>query len=39
VVSLDGVVETTEQRARAETLARDVKGVQRVVNNLQIEKR
>jgi hyperosmotically inducible protein len=33
VVSLGGVVETAEQRAR------DVKGVQRVVNNLQIEKR
>ena len=39
VVSLTGVVETPEDRARAERLARDVDGVQRVANNLQIEKR
>lgn len=37
VVSLNGVVETAAQRARAERLARQVDGVIRVNNNLQIQ--
>lgn len=37
VVSLNGVVETEAQRARAERLARQVDGVIRVNNNLQIQ--
>ena len=39
VVSLNGVVETAAQRARAERLARQVDGVIRVNNNLQIQNR
>ena len=39
VVSLNGVVETAAQRARAERLARQVEGVVRVNNNLQIQTR
>jgi hyperosmotically inducible periplasmic protein len=39
VVSLNGTVETPEQRARAEQLARRVDGVRRVVNNLQVARR
>jgi hyperosmotically inducible protein len=39
VVSLNGVVETPEQRARAEQLAMEASGVKRVVNNLQVQKR
>lgn len=35
-VYLDGVVDTAEQRARAEDLARRADGVQTVVNNIQI---
>lgn len=37
-VYLNGVVETPEQKARAEALARQVQGVRKVVNNLQVQK-
>ncbi len=36
VVALNGVVDTPADRARAEALARQVRGVDRVVNNLQV---
>ena len=39
VVSLNGVVESAEQKARAEQIARGVSGVKNVVNNLQVQKR
>ena len=39
VVSLNGVVETAEQRARVAELAREVKGVKSVKNNLQVQKK
>lgn len=39
VVNLSGVVETEAQRARADRLARQVEGVVKVNNNLQIEDR
>lgn len=39
VVSLNGVVESAEQRARAEQIARGVSGVKSVVNNLQVQQR
>ena len=39
VVSLNGVVESPEQKSRAEQLASRVDGVRKVVNNLQIQKR
>ncbi len=39
VVSLNGVVESTEQKERAEQLAMEVSGVRRVDNNLQIQRR
>jgi hyperosmotically inducible periplasmic protein len=39
VVSLNGVVESAEQRARIEELAREVKGVRSVKNNLQVQKK
>ena len=39
VVALNGVVESGEQKTRAEQLARRVDGVRNVVNNLQIQKR
>jgi hyperosmotically inducible periplasmic protein len=39
VVSLNGVVESPEHRARAEQLAMHVSGVRRVDNNLQIQSR
>ena len=39
VVSLNGVVASEQDRARAEQLASQVGGVKRVINNLQIEKR
>jgi hyperosmotically inducible protein len=39
VVSLNGIVPTAEQKARAEQLARRVGGVKDVVNNLQVEKK
>jgi hyperosmotically inducible protein len=38
VVSLNGTVETPEEKARAEQLARRVDGVKRVVNNLQVKR-
>ena len=38
VVSLNGVVESTEQRARAEQIARGVSGVRGVTNNLQVQR-
>jgi len=39
VVSLNGVVETPEQKARAQQLASQVSGVRDVKNNLQIQKK
>ena len=39
VVSLNGVAETAEQRARVENVTRQVDGVRGVNNNLQIEKK
>lgn len=39
VVALNGMVETPEQKARAEQLASRVSGVKKVVNNLQISRR
>jgi osmotically-inducible protein OsmY len=38
VVSLNGVVATDSDRARAEQLAAQVGGVRRVINNLQIQR-
>jgi osmotically-inducible protein OsmY len=38
VVSLSGVVESAEQKSRAEQLALQVSGVRRVENNLQIQR-
>jgi osmotically-inducible protein OsmY len=37
-VYLTGNVESAEQKARAERIANEVKGVRSVVNNLQIQK-
>ncbi len=37
IVLLSGVVQTSAQRARAEDLAKQVNGVKRVRNNLQIQ--
>ncbi|MGH7844113.1 MAG: BON domain-containing protein [Candidatus Binatia bacterium] len=39
VVYLSGVVDSEEQRSRAEQLARQVGGVRTVVNNLQVQRR
>jgi hyperosmotically inducible protein len=39
VVYLNGTVESAQQKARAEQLAGQVKGVKKVVNNLQIAQR
>jgi hyperosmotically inducible periplasmic protein len=39
VVSLNGVVETPEQKARAQQLASEVSGVRDVKNNLQVQKK
>jgi hyperosmotically inducible periplasmic protein len=39
VVTLNGIVETADQKARAEQLASRVKGVKGVKNNLQIQKK
>lgn len=39
IVSLNGVVESAEQRARAQELASQVNGVNKVVNNLQVQKK
>ena len=38
VVSLTGVVESAEQKARAQQIAMDVSGVRQVDNNLQVQK-
>ena len=38
VVSLNGPVESAEQRARAEQIAKGVGGVKRVINNLQVQR-
>lgn len=38
-VYLNGTVETAEQKAKAEQLAWQAKGVKNVVNNLQVQKR
>src|SRR5207247_3383387 len=37
-VYLNGTVESAEQRARAEQIAREAKGVHNVVNNLQVQR-
>ena len=37
VVTLNGVVQTVEEKSRAESLARMVEGVSKVNNNLQIQ--
>jgi hyperosmotically inducible protein len=39
VVYLNGSVESTEQKTRAEQLANEANGVKRVVNNLQVQRR
>ena len=39
VVTLNGVVESAEQRARVEALTRQVDGVRGVNNNLQVQKK
>ena len=39
VVSLNGVVESSEQKSRAEQLATQVSGVRKVDNNLQVQKK
>ncbi len=36
-VYLNGVVPSTEHKIRAEQIARDVRGVNQVVNNLQVQ--
>lgn len=38
VVALNGTVESAEQRARAEQIARGVGGVKSVINNLQVQR-
>ena len=38
-VSLNGVVETPEQKARAQELASQASGVNSVINNLQVQKK
>lgn len=37
IVTLNGVVRTAEEKSRAEALARQVEGVSKVNNNLQIQ--
>jgi hyperosmotically inducible periplasmic protein len=39
VVTLNGIVESADQRTKAEQLARQVSGVKSVRNNLQVEKK
>jgi hyperosmotically inducible protein len=39
VVALNGVVESAEQKRRAEELAKQVDGVRRINNNLQVQRR
>ena len=36
VIQLSGTVESPEQRARAEAVAREVRGVRRVMNGLEV---
>jgi hyperosmotically inducible protein len=38
-VSLNGVVESPDQKARAQDIASQVGGVNRVINNLQVQKK
>jgi len=38
-VSLNGVVESSDQKARAQELASQVNGVNKVINNLQVQKK
>ena len=38
VVSLNGTVESAEQRARVEQITRGVSGVKGVINNLQVQR-
>jgi hyperosmotically inducible protein len=38
-VSLNGVVESADQKARAQDLASQVSGVNKVINNLQVQKK
>lgn len=38
-VSLNGVVESSDQKARAQELALQVNGVNRVINNIQVQKK
>jgi osmotically-inducible protein OsmY len=38
VVTLNGIVESADQKAKAEQLARQVGGVKSVKNNLQVQK-
>jgi len=39
VVTLNGIVESADQKAQAEQLARQVGGVKSVKNNLQVQKK
>lgn len=39
IVALNGVVESADQKARAEELAKQVEGVKKVDNRLQIQKK
>lgn len=39
VVSLNGVVESADQKTRAQELASQAGGVKKVVNNLQVQKK
>lgn len=39
VVTLNGIVQSADQKTKAEQLARQVGGVRSVRNNLQVEKR
>jgi hyperosmotically inducible periplasmic protein len=39
VVHLNGIVDSSDQKARAQELAQRVKGVKKVVNNLQVARR
>ncbi|MPZ76899.1 MAG: BON domain-containing protein [Deltaproteobacteria bacterium] len=39
VVSLNGVVDSADQKTRAQELASQVNGVKKVINNLQVQKK
>jgi hyperosmotically inducible protein len=39
IVHLNGTVQSPQQKAHAKEIARDVKGVKKVVNNLQVAQR